>query len=146
MFLSEYIRTHVDSLSRMSFDRFLFFVIEKLTSELVGGFRKDLGDLFGIYSEQVWNRLGGSSVRPYSKNEAYEIGRRFGVKPNQFPCIVLFTDLTSKDVLVVEINDFIDIQSSKTNTNTQDSFAYYLAKSSQRSPKKCLFPHWVRAF
>jgi hypothetical protein len=121
--LSSYIRENARELSVMSSlsennERYendlLFFVIEKPSDEWRIEIEKDLGALAGIYFDSVWERLEGNIYEPYDKTKAYEIARHFHVSPDQLPCVVFFTSLESYQIVVVEIEKFIN------NSNSDD--------------------------
>lgn len=113
-----YIREHVRELHSMSGNRCIFFVIEEPSSEWRIDVRKYLGALTDKYFDTIWKRLGADSFQPFDKSRAYEIAERFGVKPNQLPCIVFFSRLQSQESLIVELNQFLD-----TTQGTEEEFA-----------------------
>jgi hypothetical protein len=80
--LASYMRKHVEDLHYMSGHQCMFFTIEKPASEWSKEVRRALGVLAGDYFDALWGRLGTDSFAPFNKKKAYEIGERFGVKPN----------------------------------------------------------------
>ena len=119
--LSSYIRENARELSIMSSfsendelyeNDLLFFVIEKPSDEWRVEIEKDLGALAGIYFDSVWERLEGNIYKPYDKTKSYEIARHFRVSPDQLPCVVFLTSLESYQIVVVEIEKFINNSNS----------------------------------
>lgn len=105
--LASYIRDHVYELHQMSGHYCMFFVIEQPTPEWRQEARRSLEIVAGEHSRTLWDRLRTDSFQPFDKSQAYSIGRRFGVTPRQFPCIVLFAELKGQEVEVIEINEFV---------------------------------------
>lgn len=106
--LANYIRQYIRELSSMSGQSCFFFVIEKPSPEWIEDSRKYLGDLSPIYTEILERKLGQNLYKPFDKAQAYEIAERFSIKPKQLPCILFFERLESEQILIVEINDYID--------------------------------------
>lgn len=101
--LALYIRKHFASVSRMSGSVLHIFIIEKSEHDwrLAARYWKS------ILQEKlfvIWNIMGWLSTKPFDKGQAYDIGRRLGVYPDQFPCLVLFDDVESKDKLIFPIH------------------------------------------
>jgi hypothetical protein len=114
--LSSYIRNNVRELHFMAGCQCLFFVIESPTSEWSADVRRELGELAKEHFGVLWERLDAKKFRPFDKTQAYNIGRRFGVTPKQFPCIVFFSELNTKNISIIEINEFIDYKEPNLDT------------------------------
>lgn len=109
--LASYVRKNVQELHKMSGLDCLFFIIEQPVGAWDVSLYKDLEGLAGKYFKSLWKRLGTDNFKPFDKTRAYKIGKHFSVAPKQFPCVVFFSNLKAKEVLVVEINDYIEINS-----------------------------------
>jgi hypothetical protein len=106
--LAWYIRQHVRELHQMTGNQCWFFTIERPTKEWNLDIRCSLGELAEEYFNALWERLGVDNFKPFEKTQAYHIGERLGVTPKQFPCVAFFSGLRTRELVIVEINDFVD--------------------------------------
>ena len=62
----------------------------------------------GPHIERVWNMLGKEQFLPVDSSAVYEIINRLGVKRSQLPCICFFTNLKSKNLVVLPFSSLLD--------------------------------------
>lgn len=101
--LALYVRRHFASLNKMSGKALHIFVIEKPADD---DWRSVFNYWKGFVQEKffiIWNTMGWLSSKPYDKSQAYEVGFRLGIFPDQLPCLVLFDDIQRKEKLVFPI-------------------------------------------
>lgn len=103
--LVAYIHEHFSDLHFMS-GSCMFFVIEQPQPDLTVNIQSYLEQLTPETGGNVLKQLETVTYRPYDRSRAYEIAERFSVLPQQFPCIVFFSDLTSRRRLVIELGQF----------------------------------------
>ena len=116
-----------------------FFVVEEPCPELKISRCVNLGNLYEMYAGMIGERLdfGGytiadpqeifkpiqhKSYHPLNQKKLFRVGDYFGIRPDQFPCVFLYEELTSTTGLVIEINKLIDLESSNIEGQFRDLF------------------------
>lgn len=111
--LANFIRTNFLELHNLSGSHCAFYIIERPEPEWLPSIRKELS--LGSYSEKVWHILEKKQFTPVDSASIYEIAQRFNIKRSQLPCIAFFSNLDSKELLVVPFETLIDIKSGSTS-------------------------------
>ena len=102
--LAVYVRKHFAMLNQASGKTMYIFLIEEPDKDPAISLRywkELLQEKFYV----LWRSMGWLSSKPFDKSQAYEIGYRLGVYPDQLPCLVLFDSLERKDKVIFPIQD-----------------------------------------
>lgn len=116
--LVRFVRLYFRELLEMSGDNCLFFIIEKPDEKWIPDIKEKLGSLGGKYFDALWERLGTETFQPFDRVKSYEIARQFNVKPSLLPCVILFTELKTREALPIAINSFIKTKKADNDEYT----------------------------
>ena len=97
--IAELVREAYSDIDAMSGPKSYVFVIEKPPES----YKDELA------SKEYWSYLSNRNklfddTIPYSKHDIYQIAESFKIEPKEIPCVVLFNDLNSDDIIIYHLN------------------------------------------
>jgi len=116
--LSSFVHDSFTELHHLAGQKCAFFVIERPVPKWIPLMREELTNNLGPYIERVWSLLEKNQFSAVDSSTIYEIANRMGIKRAQLPCICFFTNLDSKEMLVVSLSSLLDKRPG--NANQQD--------------------------
>jgi hypothetical protein len=134
--LAHYIGRHIYELQQMAGNKCRLFSIEHVTKQWNFDIRRSFGGSTEEYLNALWKKLGVSNSKPFKKAEAYHVGEHLGITPKQFPSIVFFLGLRAQELLIIEINDFVDTSSENIDEEYTRFFRILFSTSRQAATNR----------
>lgn len=113
--LADFVRNNFHELHSLAGYRCVFYIIEKPDPKWLPIMREELTAKLGPHIERVWRILEKDQFLPVDSSSVYEIASRIGIKRAQIPCITFFSNLNSKELLVVPFDSLIDKNLAEAN-------------------------------
>lgn len=113
--LANFIRNNFQELHNLAGHKCIFYIIEKPNPKWLPVMREELTDKLGPHIEKVWQILEKDQFSPVDSSSVYEIAKRTGIKRAQLPCISFFSNLNSKELVVVPFDSLIDKNLNEAN-------------------------------
>jgi hypothetical protein len=113
--LAEFIRNNFLELHNLAGYRFIFYIIERPDPKWLPLMRVELTNKLGPHIKDVWRILEKDQFSPVNSSTIYEIARRMGISRASLPCIIFFSNLNSKDLLVTPFASLFDRQIEKAS-------------------------------
>jgi hypothetical protein len=114
--LADFIRNNFIELHHLAGHRFIFYIIERPDSKWLPIMREELASQLGPHINDVWRILEKDQFSPVNSSTIYEIAKRMGINRAHLPCIIFFSNLNSKDLLISPLATLFDGQIEKASS------------------------------
>jgi hypothetical protein len=106
--LAKFINNNFLELHNLAGGSFAFYIVERPNPSWLAAMRKEFAGEISAHIESIWAEINNSQFSPLDNSSAYEIAKKLGIKWPQLPCIIFFTNLNSKKMIVVPVSSLID--------------------------------------
>lgn len=111
--VSHYVRMYYREIQVMSHQACQFFVLESPSPQLQFDRQEWTGGrIQAAQAEAAQLEPNLNSYKPFDKRTTYELGQKFGIRPMQCPCALVFSVPAEHELLIVPFSDFVGLRSN----------------------------------
>jgi len=115
--IKRFFRNNFKDLHHMAGGRTLFFIVERPSSKWLPIMQEELKEKLGPYVQSIWDLLEEDQFHSLDSSVIYKVAETMNIKRSQIPCIVFFTNLYSKDLVVVPFDSLLEKPLSVSEDN-----------------------------